>query len=371
MKKFMLIFIMIALFVSGCASQEVEPIKIGWIGALSGDVASIGVANIRGIEIAVDEINANGGIEGRPVKLIIEDDQFDERLARSAFHKIVSVNDVDVVMSMSYGAIIGLADEAERQDVVIVDSMDSSEELASAGDYVFAIGVYNEGIGYAVAEHAAEIGAKEAGIIFNNADPFITLVKDSFKEKFEEKGGKVVVEEAYLPEAADFRAQMAKIKAAEVPVLFIIGWDESGIAVRQAKQLGVEAKILGIDTFASEAFQRNAGEAAEGVAFAFFRAAESPEIEGFVQKFENKFNQEPDQIMFSVIGHDAAKVIAEAMKQAIAEGKEPRGAALKDAMHNAKDYNGLAGNLSIDPDGAVRSIREEMFQLQKGEIVKI
>ncbi|MBW2987379.1 ABC transporter substrate-binding protein, partial [Candidatus Woesearchaeota archaeon] len=147
MKKLtILMLILIVLCIFGCKAPEatVEPIKIGYSTPLTGDLASLGEANNQGIELALEEINAKGGIAGRPVKLIIEDDRFEGSLTLKAYHKLVDIDNVDVMLTATYGGILTTANLADAAEVVVINTVDTAEELAEAGEYVFAIGIYDE-----------------------------------------------------------------------------------------------------------------------------------------------------------------------------------------------------------------------------------
>jgi branched-chain amino acid transport system substrate-binding protein len=349
--------------ITGDVTAE-QPIKIGFIGPLTGEVAFLGEASLQGIEVAVDEINAQGGIQGRSVEIVVEDDQLTDSLTRTAYHKLVDVDNVDVILSVSYGGILSLAEQAEQDKVVIVDTIDTSEELAEIGDYVFAIGIYDEGIGYAIAEHAEKIGKKKVAVVYYQAEPFIVYVKDAMKQKLEELGGEVVIEQGYAPDESDFRTVIMKAQKAGAESIVMMGYDEAGFALKQAKEMGVEMTFIGIDSFSSEVFQEIAGDATEGAYFTFWEASDAEEYQTFTEQFEAKYGEGPILPLFAATSYDSMKVVAEAMEHA--EGGEE----IKEALYKIEGHDGIAGDITMGSDGIVRSIQEEMYQFQEGKIVK-
>lgn len=369
---FLLAIIAIAMFIlTACApiTGEVvaeQPIKVGFIGPMTGEAAFLGESSVKGIQLAIDDINAQGGIKGKPVKLIVEDDQLIDRQTQSAYHKLTDIDKVDAIFSVSYGGVLSLADQAAQDEVVIVETIDVSEELAEAGDYVFAIGIYDEGIGYTMAEIAKEhLDEDKIAIIFYQAEPFVVLAKDSLKQKFEELGGEIVIEQGYAPDTKDFRTMIMKAKEAGVDTIAVLSYDEGGLALKQAKELDLGIQFIGMDTFSSEVFLDIAGEAADGAYFTFWEASDKEEWEAFEKKFEAKFGEKPAQPMFTATSFDAMKVVAKAME------KGQRGEALKQALHEIKDFDGIAGDLTIEEDGVVRSVFEAPYQIQGREFVKI
>ena len=166
------IIVMVALAVgmtsTGKSTAQSE-IKIGFIGPLTGDFAIIGTENLRGIELAVDEINTNSGINGKKVSLVIEDDWFQPAQTVSAFEKVVTIENVGYVMTVSYSGFLSIAPRADEKRVIVIESLETSKEIADAGEYVFGIGIYDEGIGFTLADFARNnLGTDTAGIIFYN-----------------------------------------------------------------------------------------------------------------------------------------------------------------------------------------------------------
>ncbi len=368
MKKLLMVLLVVVLL-TGCANQrnvKEDTITLGWIGALSGDAASLGINNMRGIQIATDEINLQGGINGKKVNVLFEDDQFDGKLTRNIYEKMTKLQDIDVVMSWTYSGILNLASQADKDNKLIINTVDTSDELAKAGENIFGIGVWDDGIGYTLADYLTNnLKQTKAGIVYNNEDAFPVLTTNAFVKRFAEKGGKIVFQNAYNFDTADFRSHI--IKGNEVDYIILIGYDEAGLVIKQARETGIRAQFLGIDMFISKNFYENSNGGAKGSYFTYWEASESERYSGFLEKYKEKFGEESDNVLLAVTGYDAMKILAEAI-----ENSNGSVESIKSELYKVKDYEGLAGSLTMDSDGMVRSIREEMYQLTgKGEFVKV
>lgn len=377
-----LVVLVVAILIIGCQtkiigkvvdSEKPESIKIGFIAPLTGEVASTGIANMRGVELAVDDINARGGIAGKSVKLIAEDDQLIDKLTINAYYKLTDIDNVDAILSISYGGLLSLAPVIDKENFVIVDSLDTSEELAAAGEYLFAVGIYDESYGYSIADFIYEKLKKDkVALIFNNQDPILQMISDAFKQKFvDERGGKIIIEQTYGIEERDFRSILLKIDKKGIDTIVVLGFDEAGFILKQAKDLGLEFTFLGWDQFVTKGFLEAAGDAAEGAYMTYWDAPDTEKLNELIEKYKEKYKEEPHDLLFTVVGYDSMTLTAEAMEKAIEQGKQPRGEALHDELYKIKDLDAISGKLTMSYDGVVRSIQESIFQLKDGKPVKI
>lgn len=346
MKKQQIIWVlMISIILTSCSDKT----TVGWIGPLSGDYALVGRENLRGVQLALDEFNNSA------IKLVVEDDQYDETKTITAYQKLTQVENAKSLLLVTYGGVLALGPQAESDNTIIVSSVDTSEEIANAGENVFGIGIYDEGIGFELADFAVnKLSAKTIGVLYNNVDPFILLVVESFKQK---AGDAQIIVEQYQPEDKDFRTQLAKLK--EVDALLIIGFDEAGLAAKQARELGIKAHLLGIDTVLSKSYKNNAGPAYEGMYFTSWTPSDKEQYASFVERYKSKFGEEPQQILFAATGYDAAKTLFSALDKDV-----------KSELASLQSQ-GLTGTLTMSQDGIVRSVQEQMHQIQDGQAVAL
>ncbi|MBI5392752.1 ABC transporter substrate-binding protein [Candidatus Woesearchaeota archaeon] len=368
-------FLSIAIIISCTATGKVvqqktaneqEQITLAWIGPMTGQVASLGLDNLHGVELAVDKLNKNGGINNRQIRLLVEDDQLDAKQTIVAFQKITSINDPNAILSPSYSGLLSIASEADKTKRVIVDSLDTSEEIAAAGEFLFGIGVYDEGIGYVLAEFAdKKLQKKDVAIIYFNNDAFAVLVKDAFTQKFASLGGDSSAAFGYAADTTDFRTILLKIKDKGIDTILFVGYDESGFIVKQARELQLNVTFLAIDTVMSQYFFQNAAEAEEGLYFSSWNP-ETPEYKQFLQDYKQKFEELPQQPLYSATGYDSVMVLAQAMRSGNYAG-EP----LKDELYKITGLKGISGTLTMSSDGIVRTIEESMFQMKNKKGVAV
>lgn len=360
------IVIILITIISGCSNSitgkviNQETIKIGWIGPLTGNAAIIGEENLKGIQIAIDQINSKGGINKKQVELIVKDDQMDEKQTLTQYRQLVDIHNVKTILTVTYGGFLTLAEQADKDNVLLIDSLDASEELANLSNNAFAIGVYDESIGFAIADFLNNQEIEEVNVIFNLEDPFILLAESSFEQKFNGK----IRKESFDFKTKDFRTVLTKLQDKKPLVLF--GWEETGLIVKQAKELGFKNQIIGIDTFASENFKRNSNFQHEGLIFTFWQGSNNNKVfTEMLTSYTRKFGKIPENILFVAVGHDAMKVLANSLKNC--KSLE----CTRNKLKNTKNFKVATGIINIDQDQITRSIKENMHTYKNGEIISL
>ncbi|HHV17776.1 MAG TPA: ABC transporter substrate-binding protein [Thermoanaerobacterales bacterium] len=376
----LLVFALAAALLSGCSQNQEEnasdssqdakteeAIKIGTIGPLTGDVATYGISTKNGVEIAVDQFNENGGIDGRKIVLISEDTRGDQTEAANAASKLVDMDKVAAIVGgvISAETLTGgpIADDAK---IVMISSSSTAKGVPEIGDYVFRNCLSDEVQAIQLAEYAVEeLGLEKFAIMFTNNDYGLSL-KEAFEEKARELA-EVVGVETYNDGEKDFRAQLTKLKGANPDALYIAGYyTEAAKIAQQAKDQGLDVKFLGADGFYSPVLVELGGEAVEGAVFTagFFTDDPSEKAQSFVKAYMEKFNAEPD--MFAAQAYDAAMILLTALKNANGVGGE----AHQKEMLKIKDFPGITGNTSFTPLGdAVKDII--ILKVENGKFAKL
>lgn len=349
------------ILVSGCVSSE-NVIKVGFVGALTGDAAITGEENLNGVKLAVEKINAEGGINGKMIELIIKDDQWVVRETITGFMQLVNAEGVDYILTVTYGGFIALAQQTEQNKVILINSLDASHELANLSDYNFAIGIHDESIGYSIADYLNKKSISNVGLLTNIEDPFMLLVENSFRERYQGE----VHDDDFTFDTVDFRTMLSKVSSYEYIVL--LGWEETGRIVKQTVELGIDSQIIGIDTFASEDFRTNTNNNYEGLLFTFWKEPENNEIfNEMISNYISEYGKSPENVLFMTTGYDAMTVLGEAMK---ACGDDTSCVSQK-LRNDIKDFKGASGLITIDSDSITRSIQETMHTYLNGQIVPI
>lgn len=326
-------------------------IKIGAILPLSGSGAKYGEEAKNGINLALEEINAKGGLNQTEVKIVYEDDQGTSSGAINAFNKLKTVDKVPVVIGPMYSStVLAVAPVAEKTKVVLFTPSGSSPDITEAGDYVFRNWPSDVFEGGRMAKFAyEELGVRRASILTVNVD-YGTGLTGVFKKNFTELGGQVVVTEKYDQGATDFRTQLSKIKAVMPDVLYLPGYyTEIALILKQAKELGFDTQFLSCVGFDNPKALELAGDAAEEVIFA--RPAYDPEsqekvVSDFVKSFEAKHNMIPGT--YAAHAYDALRIVAMAIQRGGYKAHE-----IKEALYGIKDFEGVTGKTTIDENGDV------------------
>ncbi len=365
-----LIVIVIVIVVGASLSKKggdtgTGPIKIGFIGPLTGDTAGIG-ENVRAaVEVARDEINAAGGVKGRQIEVVFEDGQCDPKAAVNAGNKLISVDKVvAIVGGLCSSETLAVAPIAEQAKVPLVSYASTNPKITDAGDYIFRFTPSDLFQGKFAAEYLLKTMKKEkVGILYCLSD-WCTGIKDVFKQSFVDAGGKVVAEEGYQQEAKDLRSQITKIKAAKPDVIYFLGYSEASIVgLKQLQELGVKVPIFGGDAWDDAKIAEGAGKAANGAMFSVTAAKEY--AKSFVDAMKAK-NADKELNNYSGRGYDILKVFADIMGRVGVDSIK-----IKDELYKVKDYQGIADTYTLDAKGDLATANFSVKKFQDGKVLLV
>jgi branched-chain amino acid transport system substrate-binding protein len=315
---------------------------------MTGDTATFGQSTDRGIRLAIDEVNGAGGVLGRKLEVITEDDRSVTEEARTAAQKLIQRDAVvallgEVASSRSMAA----APEAQRAGIPMISPASTNTRVTEIGDYVFRTCFIDPFQGAVMARFAfTELGARRVAILFDFKQDYSVGLADAFRQKFRELGGEIVADERYTSGDIEFRAQLTTIRGAAPDAVFVPGYyTELGLIAKQARELGLGAPLLGGDGWDSEKTLEIGGNAVEGYYFSTHYSAESddPRVKAFVLRFKERYSGVPDAM--AALGYDAAKLLADALGRA----GSTNGPALRDAIAATRDFSGVTGRITIDP----------------------
>lgn len=336
-----------------------EPIKIGVFTPLTGDGASYGNAMKNGLDLALADINKNGGLLGRKVELVYEDTHLDINEAVKAMNKFIYIDKLSIVIAAEgSGPTSSVAPLADSTRTIMVVALASTPMLKEAGDYVFRVIPSDDYQGKEIAKLAIELGHKKAGVLYVN-DAYGVGIKDVFLEEFS-KVGMISAVESFGPGSADFKSQLAKIKNADPGVLVIVARKEFSIILKQIKELDLKAQIIASETLKDEAIIKASGDAAEDVLLVYY--AEPIDYIDFKSRFQARYNVEP--AFYAEFGYDALGVLAEAIKEAGVMKTQD----IKNALYDV-EYQGATGMIKFDANGEVAEKPFDVFQVKDGQFV--
>jgi branched-chain amino acid transport system substrate-binding protein len=318
--------------------------------SFTGSTATFGESTFKGIQLATEEINAQGGINGRKVVLYQEDDRSDAQEARSAVTKLIQRDHVVAVLGeVASSRSLAAAPICQESKIPMISPSSTNPQVTQVGDYIFRVCFIDPFQGAVMAKFAAEtLRVKRVAVLTDVKNDYSVGLAQYFKETFTQLGGQIVAEKSYSEGDPDFRAQLTAIKAANPEAIFVPGYySEVGTIARQARELGIRVPFLGGDGWDSPKLIEGAGNALEGSYFSNHYSHEStdPAVQGFVRKFKQRYNgQVPDAL--AALGYDAANILFDAIQRA--GSTDP--SKIRDALAQTKDFPGVTGKITIDSD---------------------
>ena len=346
----------------GCSQSDAarDAIRVGHFASLTGDTATFGQSADRGMQLAIQEINAAGGVLGRPLSLITEDDRSVTEEARSAAQKLLQRDGVVALLGeVASSRSLAAAPEAQRARIPMISPASTNPKVTEVGDYVFRTCFIDPFQGAVMARFAAqELGARRVAILLDYKQDYSVGLADYFRRTFQELGGEIVADERYTSGDIEFRAQLTTVRAAKPDAIFVPGYyTEVGLIAKQARELGIEVPMLGGDGWDSEKTLEIGGAAVEGYFFSthYSADAESPKVQEFVRRYRESYGAVPDAM--AALGYDTAHILSDALRRA----GSSEGAKLRDAIAATSDFDGVTGRISID---AERNARKDAVVLK-------
>ena len=351
-------------------TQNSQAIKIGAVYDLSGVFADGGKAFMEGNEIAKEIINSEGGINGRLLELLYEDDPNQEaKAAINAANKLIHQDKVETIITTTFSGLAGMQTLAETSKTPIVNIIDGSDKISPLGEWLFGVGIYDEGQGYEVGTFARETLKLTKAAVIAGKDEYLLTVADAFESKFKELGGTITGREEFIVGETDFRTKLAKLINSGAEAIFFSHLGEGGPGIKQANELGFKGVFLGTDTMSVADVPKVAGAYLDNrTYFALWRNfdALTDGQKEFAEKYKTKYGKEPgDYLFYNVLGYDGLMVLAEAIKNS-----DGTGAGIKDALYKIQNFDGLSGPISIDETGINRDPKSAMVMYKNGKIVR-
>jgi branched-chain amino acid transport system substrate-binding protein len=342
-----------ALLLAGC-NQSTSPgaggdtIKVGEFASLTGSEASFGQSSHHGTQLAIDELNATGGVLGKKIQLLTEDNQSQAGQSATVVRKLISSDGVVAMLGeVASSRSLEAAPICQQNKTPMISPSSTNPKVTQVGDFIFRVCFLDSFQGGKVLAGFAgdTLKAKSVAVLKDVKSDYSVGLAKFFQEGFTAKGGKIIAEQNYSGGDKDFNAQLTAIKAANPDAIFVPGYyTEVGLIALQAKQLGITAPLFGGDGWESDVLASIGGAALEGDYFSTHFSPDdvSPAARAFVKHFTEKFGAAPDSM--AALGYDSAMILADAMKRA----GTTDGAKVRDAIAATKDFHGVSGTISID-----------------------
>ena len=331
-------------------SPDRSTIKIGYFGDLTGPTFNFGQSAINGVLMVANEINQAGGINGRRIDVVIEDDRGSpEEAARLTAKLIAQDKVIAIIAGGTSGNSRAAAPKAQSSHVPFISPSSTDPSVTQTGNYIFRACFVDTFQGEVMAHFAANtLKAQKAAILFDFNSPYGRGLTDYFELSFAKFGGRIVSKQSYTQGDADFKGQLSSIRATEPDVIYIPGYyGDVAIIAKQARMIGLTQPLLGGDGWDAPELWQLGGDALNGSYISTHYSVDdpSPGIQTFVGAYKQRYgNLLPDA--HAALAYDATRLLIDAITRAGTTDGEK----LRDALAQTKDFAGVTGVISMDAD---------------------
>jgi branched-chain amino acid transport system substrate-binding protein len=332
---------------AGPAAAESKEIVIGHYASMTGNTAHFGQDTDKAVRLAVDEVNATGGVLGKKVRVVTLDDRGDSAEAANAVSRLIDVEKVNALIG-EVASSLSLAGGrvAQRRKMIMVSPSSTNPKVTEVGDHIFRVCFLDPFQGKVMATFAHDtLKMTEVAILKDVKNDYSIGLADAFRTAFTALGGKISAEQSYSAGDTDFSAQVTAIKGTKAQGLYVPGYyAEVGAIARTKERLGVKIPMMGGDGWDAPDLFKIGGAALEGSYFSnhFAPDAATDKAQKFVADFKKKYGQEPTGL--GALGYDAAAVLFDAFTRAKTTEME----AVRAALGQTKGFQGVTGAINID-----------------------
>ena len=356
--KVIILIAILSLAIMGCPPKsetgagggaDGDTILVGEYGSMTGPQATFGQSTHNGIMMAIDEVNAAGGVNGKRITIKSEDDQSKAEEAANTVQKLISQDNVVAVLGeVASSNSLAAAPICQQSKRPMITPSSTNPKVTQIGDYIFRLCFLDSYQGESMANYVTrQLGVKTAAVLVDVKSDYSTGLAQYFEAQFIKNGGRIVAKQNYANGDSDFRSQLTAARSARPDILFVPGYyTDIGQIARQARDLGMKQPLVGGDGWESPKLVEIGGDALEGCFYSnhYFPGDPSPNVQTFVQKYKDRYGQTPDAL--AALAYDAARVLADAMKRA----GSTEGEKLRDAIAATKGFAGVTGMITIGPD---------------------
>ena len=329
----------------GSAPTNAASAKIGVVAYLSGAGAAYGEAIRQGLELARDEINAEGKTK---IELIFEDSKGEKNEAINAANKLIHKDNVVAIIGPTLsGEMFAVGPIMNQAGVPVMGTSTTAEGITEIGEFVFRNALPESlAIPYAVKKAKEKYSLKKVAVMYSNNNDWAVSGFKTFEKSLKENGIETIAIETFADKDTDFSAQLTKIATMKPDAIMVSSlYQEAALILKKARELGIHVPIVGNNGFNSPQLTKSAGKAADGSVMAspWFPGKDDSNVKKFVANYKARFNKEPDQ--FAAQAYDALKIMASALEKS---GSNTDRKKLRDSLAAIKDFPGVTGKFAFD-----------------------
>jgi branched-chain amino acid transport system substrate-binding protein len=354
---FLKIFAAVAavILIAGCKKEEAagggDTIKVGEFASLSGGEAAFGRSSHNGTLLAVEQINAAGGVLGKKIELLTEDNLSKDGESATAVKKLISRDKVVAILG-EVASIRSLeaAPICQQNKIPQISPSSTNPKVTQIGDYIFRVCFIDPFQGTVMANFATKtLKAKKVAVLTDVGSTYSVGLAEFFKKGFVANGGEIIAEQKFTKDDKDFKAQLTAVKSQNPDAIFVPGYyGQITLTALQARELGITVPLFGGDGWEAPELIQGPGAAAalEGCFYSthFSPDQDSPKIKQFVADYQKKFGAIPDAM--AALGYDSVLALVDAIKRA----NSTDGGKIRDALATLKDLDGVTGKTTLDAD---------------------
>ncbi len=340
----------VELLAGGPAAWGGEAYRIGSLQPLTGAAAKFGELVKNGQDLAADQINRAGGIDGRKLEIVYEDSKASPKTGVEALNLLIDVHKTPAVVVQISGVVLASIPIANQKKTILFDVASLAPSIREGGPYIFSNLTKGDTEGRAQADLVTQqLKAKTVALMFANNE-FGQSVSQVIRQRVEQNGAKVVAAEAHNLGSKEFKAQLTKIQAANPDVIILSSFDlEDALIIKQARELGMKVQFVGHSVMGTDRFLGTAGAAAEGAIFSstgWDPTEPSPMVQDYIKAYKVKYKSDPE--LYGSTAYDATRILAQAIKDG---GYTSDG--VRRALLALKDFPGVTGPTTFDSHGMV------------------
>jgi branched-chain amino acid transport system substrate-binding protein len=341
-------FLAVVLGLCSAPFLHAQDIVIGEYGSLTGGTATFGISTDEGLQLALDQINAKGGVLGKQIKVVVEDDQSRPEEAVTVVQKLINQNHVVAVIGeVASTRSLAAAPVCQKAHIPMLSPSSTNPKVTEVGTYIFRTCFIDPFQGAAMANYAMnKVAMKKIAILYDVKNDYSVGLRQFFIDTVNKNGGQIVADESYGEGDIDFKAQLTKIRAANPDGIYVPGYyTEVGLICRQARELGITVPLMGGDGWDSDKTFEIGRDAVNGCYFTnhYSPDEDRPEVKAFVDAYKSRYNGKTPDAM-AILGYDAMRILADAIQRA----GNTNGKAIRDALATTRDFPAASGTITID-----------------------